>query len=102
MQIMVGCGTISVFHVGGGVEGASSEKGGLRRWEYFVGDQPHAVGFDSAGRRQLMEQIQQASNFAVPSRAAVSAEVAKVLQITDKLTACEDETYLLDSIDKVF
>ena len=54
---MVGCGTISAFHVGGGAEGPKGEGGTHKRWEYFIGDQPHVVGRDAAGRRQPMVQI---------------------------------------------
>lgn len=92
---MVACGSIHVFHVGGGAETAEGQKGSLSRWEYFIGDKPHVDGLDDKGRRQPMVQIREASEHALPSQAAVSLEVATCLEKTDELTACDEYTYLL-------
>ena len=70
---MVSAGTVCVFHVGGHQEavneGGSDERLPVPRWEFFIGDAPHAPSVDGAGRRQPMAQIADAD------RAAVSGEV---------------------------
>lgn len=73
-QVMVGAGTICVFHVGGYREGApeggsDTSPSPVPRWEFFIGDAPHAPPVDGAGRRQPMVQIADAD------RNAASGEV---------------------------
>lgn len=41
---MVGCGKICIFHVGGAMEGMLTDQKAIQRWEYFIGDEPHAAG----------------------------------------------------------
>jgi len=57
MQVMVGCGTVCSFHVGGAVEGSLGDQKSVKRWEFFIGDCPHATGTDPMGRRQPLAQV---------------------------------------------
>ena len=63
---MVAAGTVCVFHVGSCQEAA--REGGSDeppRWDFFIGDAPHAPELDSAGRRQPMAQIADADRHSV-------------------------------------
>ncbi len=53
-QVICGAGTVCVFHMGGHEELYTAEDGSassMQRWEFFVGDQPHAQLVDGQGMR---------------------------------------------------
>ena len=59
VQIMVATGSICMFHVGGCREKAlcGRSEDSVPRWEFFMGDRPHAPATDAQGRRQPMVQL---------------------------------------------
>jgi len=66
---MVAAGTVCVFHVGG-YQGAPADNvpgeqpTAVPRWEFFIGDRPHAARSDATGARQPMAQISDADRCA--------------------------------------
>ena len=75
LQITLGAGTVCVFHVGGFMETSSQESAGVPRWEFFIGDRPHAPQRDKGSRRQPIEQIGTAETYANPGDVILSPEV---------------------------
>ena len=57
LQVTVGCGEVCVFHAGGYNESSNQENSGVPRWEFFIGDRPHAPPVDKSGRRPPIEQV---------------------------------------------
>jgi hypothetical protein len=59
VQIMVATGSICMFHVGGCREKAlcGSSEDSVPRWEFFMGDRPHAPAVDAHGKHQPMVQL---------------------------------------------
>lgn len=100
-QVMVGCGTVYVFHVGGGVEGVSSGRQNVRRWEFFIADRPHAPAIDATGRRQPFAQIQAAEKLAAPCDAVISTEVAALVGEACELTPLAAGGFRLEKINEV-
>ena len=85
-QVIVGAGTICVFHVGGYQDAApdgGSNAGPLPvpRWEFFIGDAPHAPLVNGAGRRQPMVQIADADRNAVSGMARACCLGYRVLDL---------------------
>ena len=72
--------------MGGTVDGAAADGSDARRWEFFVGDRPHATAVDSAGRRQPFVQIREAAAAAAPREAVISAEAAAFVATVCGLT----------------
>ena len=75
LQITLGAGTVCVYHVGGFMETSSQESAGVPRWEFFIGDRPHAPPRDKGSRRQPIEQIGTAETYANPGDVILSPEV---------------------------
>jgi hypothetical protein len=98
MQVMVGCGTVCSFHVGGAVEGSLGDQKSVRRWEFFIGDCPHATGTDALGRRQPMAQISQAEKHAKPCQVVISAEVASLVQGSCTMKRVGDDCFRLEAV----
>ena len=66
VQVMVAAGQVCAFHVGGGEEEAPDGDGaGLPRWEFFIGDEPHAAEAAADGSRQPIAQIADAEQYAL-------------------------------------
>ena len=57
LQVTVGCGEVCVFHAGGYNESSNQENSGVPRWEFFIGDRPHAPPVDKSGMRPPIEQV---------------------------------------------
>ena len=57
------------------METSSQESAGVPRWEFFIGDRPHAPQRDKGSRRQPIEQIGTAEAFANPGDVILSPEV---------------------------
>lgn len=84
LKVMLAAGSMYEFHIGGPDEQSASDmrKNHFQefpRWEFFVGDLPHA----SDGHRQPMAQLTEIEKYAIPGTVVVSKEVLEFLPPID-------------------
>ena len=84
---MVAAGTVCVFHVGGCHEEASGGRDGdaVQRWEFFIGDRPHAPAASAAAGRQPMVQIAAADR--IVKSGEMSANIRDPASMCSRLVA---------------
>ncbi|GMH40958.1 hypothetical protein BSKO_08862 [Bryopsis sp. KO-2023] len=76
LKVLVGSGTVCIFRVGGHEEQSRDRVSGIKRWEFFIGDEPHSEpGLD--GTVQPLRQIAEIEHHAEAGDVIVSKEVVQ-------------------------
>ncbi|GAX78249.1 hypothetical protein CEUSTIGMA_g5691.t1 [Chlamydomonas eustigma] len=77
LKLMVGAGTVCVFHVGGCPD--EDTKPELPSWSFFVGDRPFAPPVDNDGRRGCFVQLTSIEEYSMAGQVVLSPEACQVL-----------------------
>lgn len=81
LQVLVSSGAVCVFRVGGHEEDSRKRLNGsqgIKRWEFLIGDMPHAVPDKRHNKTQPLQQIAAVEEHANPGDVIVSKEVIEV------------------------